>query len=164
MLTSGFRLAFTGDRSSRRIRSIKEVAMPIALSRGARTLFRAILASEAVEAPFDELRFYRELARAGLMAASGGEAAYHLTGEGEARRWEFLPHPSGPSAEAWALLRRQAGGERVEACDENRSAFRELAAAGLMMAGHTFAGGDESAYRLTKEGFEWKMDVLKEST
>jgi hypothetical protein len=134
--------------------------MPVALSRGARALFRAILADEPVEAPFGEPRFYRELARAGLMASSGGESAYRLTGEGEARRWEFLPHPGGPSAEAWTLLRRHAGGDRVEVCDENRSAFRELAAAGLMMACHSFAGGDESVYRLTKEGFEWKTDLV----
>ena len=29
-----------------------------------------------------------------------------------------------------------------------------------MMAGHSFAGGDESVYRLTKEGFEQKAEIV----
>jgi hypothetical protein len=44
--------------------------------------------------------------------------------------------------------------------DANRAAYRELAAAGLMEAMHSFAGGDESVYRLTKKGFERKAEIL----
>lgn len=128
--------------------------MPVALSRGARALFKAILTNKPAEPPFGEPRFYRELERAGHLTPSG-----ELTEEGEARRWEFLPHPDGPSAEALALFRRHENGDRVEVCDANRSAFRELAAAGLMAACHTFAGGDESMYRLTEKGFERKMEM-----
>jgi len=39
--------------------------------------------------------------------------------------------------------------------DSNREAYRELAAGGLMIAGHSFTGGRESLYRLTKEGWEF---------
>ena len=66
-------------------------------------------------------------------------------------------------------LQRNAGAREVPSrdrssemkwLDENRAAYRELAAAGLMMAGHSFAGGDESVFRLTKEGFERKAELL----
>ena len=40
-----------------------------------------------------------------------------------------------------------------------REAYRELARAGLMVPISTFAGGPESAYRLTREGFE-RRDTL----
>jgi hypothetical protein len=36
-----------------------------------------------------------------------------------------------------------------------REAYRELAGAGLMIPGHSFTGGRESLYRLTREGFEF---------
>ena len=39
--------------------------------------------------------------------------------------------------------------------DSTRDAYRELAAAGLMIAGHSFTGGRESLYRLTREGFDF---------
>ena len=44
--------------------------------------------------------------------------------------------------------------------DENRAQYRELAAAGLMIGGSSFAGGDESVYHVTKEGFERKAEIL----
>ena len=43
--------------------------------------------------------------------------------------------------------------------DENRAQYRELAA-GLMIGGSSFAGGDESVYHVTKEGFERKAEIL----
>jgi hypothetical protein len=132
--------------------SHKEEAMPVALSRGARALFKACLTGEAVEAPFGESRFYRELEGAGLLTPSDGESPPELTEEGEARRWEFLPHPDGPSEDALALLRRLVAGETLEVADGTRSAYRELAAAGIMAAAHTFARGDESAYRFRQIG------------
>ncbi len=131
--------------------------MPIALSRGARALFKACLAGEPVHPPLGEVRFYHELECAGLMTPSES-GSFELTVEGEGRRWEFLPHPEGPSAEALALLRRLLTGVRIDVCDENRSAYRELAAAGVMIPMHTFAKGDESAYRFTEEGWQRRYE------
>jgi hypothetical protein len=53
---------------------------------------------------------------------------------------------------ALALLRRNLSGSQILVNDENREAYRELARAGLMVPLHTFAHGDESAYRLTEAG------------
>ena len=44
--------------------------------------------------------------------------------------------------------------------DENRAQYRELAVAGLMIGGSSFAGRDESVYHVTKEGFERKTEIL----
>jgi hypothetical protein len=75
------------------------------------------------------------------------------------RRDEFLPHNGPLSRRVIAQLRRYLAGER-EGTDANRAADRELAAAELMAAGHTFRSGDESIYNLTKEGFERKAELL----
>jgi hypothetical protein len=47
--------------------------------------------------------------------------------------------------------------------ESTRDAYRELARAGLMVAGHTFTGGDESMYRLTKLGFARKAELMGEA-
>ena len=47
--------------------------------------------------------------------------------------------------------------------DTTREPYRELARAGLMQAGHTYTKGDESIYRLTKEGFERKLELLEQA-
>ncbi len=44
--------------------------------------------------------------------------------------------------------------------DANHDAYRELAGAGLMVAGNGFAGGQESLYHVTKLGFERKGELL----
>jgi hypothetical protein len=44
--------------------------------------------------------------------------------------------------------------------DATRPLYRELAAAGLVRAGSTFLNGPESIYRLTREGFERKVELL----
>ena len=44
--------------------------------------------------------------------------------------------------------------------DSNRETYCELARAGLMVAGNSFAGGDESVYHVTKEGFERRAEIL----
>jgi hypothetical protein len=56
------------------------------------------------------------------------------------------------SDDALALLRRNLRGPQILVTDDNREAYRELAGAGLMIPLHTFAHGDESAYRLTEAG------------
>jgi hypothetical protein len=67
------------------------------------------------------------------------------------------------SASALALFRLHVELRRTIDVDANRETYRELARAGLMVAGHSFAGGDESIYRLTKEGFERKAELLDQA-
>jgi hypothetical protein len=65
------------------------------------------------------------------------------------------------SKRALALFRlhiEQRGDILVD--DSNRKAYRELARAGLMVAGNSFAGGQESVYHVTKLGFERKAELL----
>jgi hypothetical protein len=54
------------------------------------------------------------------------------------------------SEAALALLRRRVAGERVEVTEETRPLYREMVAAGLMIPLHSFARGNEGAYRLTE--------------
>src|SRR4051794_13585286 len=56
---------------------------------------------------------------------------------------------------ALALLRRRAGGERVPVTEETRPAYRELAAAGILVAGHSFALGRESVFKVTEAGWDF---------
>jgi hypothetical protein len=51
---------------------------------------------------------------------------------------------------ALALLRRRLAGEWVEVNDQTRSLYGELVNAGLMIPLHSFARGNEGAYRLTE--------------
>ena len=60
------------------------------------------------------------------------------------------------SESALSLLRLHVERKGDVAVDgSTREAYRELAAAGLMIPGHSFAGGRESLCRLTREGFEF---------
>jgi hypothetical protein len=68
------------------------------------------------------------------------------------------------SREALALFRRhivRRGDIIVD--DSNREIYRELASAGLMVAGNSFAGGEESVYHVTRLGFERKAELLAAS-
>jgi hypothetical protein len=65
-----------------------------------------------------------------------------------------------PAALALFRLHVERGGH-LEVDDSTREPYRELARAGLMRAGHTYTKGDESIYRLTKEGFERKLELLE---
>jgi hypothetical protein len=49
---------------------------------------------------------------------------------------------------------------QVEVDDNTRETYRELARAGVMVAGNSFAGGEESIYHVTKLGFERKAELL----
>jgi hypothetical protein len=65
------------------------------------------------------------------------------------------------SAGALALFRLHV--ERygqVEVNEATRPLYHEMANLGLMVAVNTNAGGTESAYRLTKAGFERKGELL----
>lgn len=61
---------------------------------------------------------------------------------------------------ALAVLRRhvERGGMRVD--DSNREAYRELARAGIMYPLSGFAGGPESHYRFTDEGWSRRGEWL----
>jgi hypothetical protein len=59
--------------------------------------------------------------------------------------------------ELFRLHVARRGDVRVD--DSTRPAYRELAQAGLMTPVSTYAGGPESAYRLTREGFERKAEL-----
>jgi hypothetical protein len=67
-----------------------------------------------------------------------------------------------PAALALFRLHVEHGGH-LEVDDSTREPYRELARAGLMQAGHTYTKGDESIYRLTKEGFERKVELLEQA-
>jgi hypothetical protein len=64
------------------------------------------------------------------------------------------------SKEALSLFRLHIERRRTIDLDANRETYRELARAGLMVAGSSFAGGDESVYHVTKLGFERKAELL----
>jgi hypothetical protein len=115
------------------------------------------------------LAAYQELAAAGIMEpVPGTEADYRFTYEGFARREEILreeedrierqrfepPDAGNLSESARGLLRRMASGERVAVTDENRLAFRELAAARILYPVSTWAGGPEAVFRFTPAGWE----------
>ncbi len=63
------------------------------------------------------------------------------------------------SEPAVALLHRRLAGERVEVTDETRPFYRELVAAGMMMPLHSFARGNEGAYRLTDAACELRDNL-----
>ena len=64
------------------------------------------------------------------------------------------------SKQALALFRLHVERHGDVDVDENREAYRELERAGLMVVGNTFAGGQDSIYHVTKEGFERKAELL----
>jgi hypothetical protein len=64
------------------------------------------------------------------------------------------------SQEALALFRLHVERHGDVDVDANRKAYRELERAGLMVVGNTFAGGQDSIYHVTKEGFERKAELL----
>jgi hypothetical protein len=64
------------------------------------------------------------------------------------------------SEAADALLRLRFDHQPVEVTDETRPAYRELAAAGIMIPLHTFTKGRESAYRFTEAGWALRDESL----
>ncbi len=67
-----------------------------------------------------------------------------------------------PSALALFRLHVERGGH-IDVDESTREPYRELARAELMQAGHTYTKGDESIYRLTKEGFDRKLELLEQA-
>jgi hypothetical protein len=122
--------------------------------------------------PVTEIRLpaFRELVDAGIMVPDAGD--FRFSEDGWARREEILreeeeriereryepPDASGLSVSARDLLRRIISG-RVEITTENTAAFRELAAARIIILGHSFAGGRESIYRWTYWGHRQRFQI-----
>jgi hypothetical protein len=71
-----------------------------------------------------------------------------------------MPETITLSEAALALLRRRLAGEWVEVTDETRPSYRELASAGLMFPLHSFARGNEGAYRLTDAACDMRDGVV----
>jgi hypothetical protein len=63
------------------------------------------------------------------------------------------------SQKALALFRLHVEPRRTIDVDVNCETYRGLARAGLMDAGNSFAGGEESLYHVTKPGFDRALDL-----
>jgi hypothetical protein len=144
----------------------------VALSENAVAVFRLRVKGLRMPPTEQRLAAYRELVEAGIMVPDA--EGFGFTAEGWERREELLreaedriererydpPDISNLSDAAIALLRRIASGERVEVTTANRPAFRELAAARIILLGHSFVGGDESHYRFTYWGWHQRFELL----
>jgi hypothetical protein len=69
------------------------------------------------------------------------------------------PDASGLSDSARELLKRIASGDHIEVTLENRSAFRELEAARIILLCSSFARGPESVYRWTYWGWQQRFEL-----
>jgi hypothetical protein len=105
--------------------------------------------------------------------APGSERTYCLTAEGREncqpvlereteriKRERFDPPDTGRLTGAARELLRRLIAARIEVTAVNRSAFRELAAARIILLGHSFAGGPESSYRWTYHGWHRRFELL----
>jgi hypothetical protein len=113
---------------------------------------------------------HRELVAAGIMEPDGDD--FRFTEEGWARRQELLgeaeerfererfepPDASSLSEAARALLRRHLAG-KDQVSESNRAAYRELAAARVMMPLSGFATGPEARYVFTYWGWRMRFDL-----
>jgi DNA-binding transcriptional ArsR family regulator len=66
----------------------------------------------------------------------------------------------GLSPAALALFRLHLERHGDLDAEANRAGYQELERAGLVAVGHSFRDGRNSIYRLTKEGFERKGELL----
>lgn len=144
----------------------------IALSESAVATLRFHIKGWKTRVKDQDLPAYRELVDAGIMEPDGER--FRFTEDGWARREEILraeedriererfapPDVSRLSVAAMDLLRRIASGERVEVTGVNRPLFRELAAARIVVLGHSFIRGAESHYRFTYWGWHRRFEIL----
>jgi len=126
------------------------------------------------------LEAYRELAAAGIMEVvpagdADNEADYRFTADGIKDRESILeresdriereryepPDASNLSESARDLLRRIVlDNERPEVTPDTKPAYRELAAARIMLPVSGFATGPESSYRFTYWGWHRRHDWI----
>ncbi len=145
------------------------------LSERAVAVLRLHVEGERRAANERNLPAYRELVEAGIMEpVPGAERIYHLTAEGREHRdsiveretdrierERFEPPDASRLSGASRELLRQLIADRVEVTPENRPAFRELAAAKIILLGGSFAGGPESYYRWTYWGWHRRFELLE---
>lgn len=144
------------------------------LSEMAVAVLRLHVEGERMPANERNLPAYQELVKAGIMEpVPGSERVYRLTAHGREHRDSIVereteriererfdpPDASHLSEAARELLRRLISA-RVEVTPEDRPAFRELAAARIILLGHSFAGGPESCYRWTYHGWHRRFELL----
>jgi hypothetical protein len=154
--------------------SIKEAAMPTALSPDAIAVLRFEIRGRRSKSPERRLPAYRELAAAGIMEpVPGSDTEYRFTADGMKHREAILereaerierqryapPDVSNLSEAAWELLRRRIEGDELAVTPGNLTAYRELAEARIMESVSGFATGPESSFRFTYWGWtrrdEW---------
>jgi len=136
----------------------------ITLSESALAVLRFRAKKYPVKVNDRTLPAYRELVAAGIMVPDQ-ESGFQFTEYGWARSEEWicaaethirnleprLPDRIDLSEAARKALERHLAGDD-EVTDANRPAYRELAAAGVMVAEGSFTKGDECVYRFTEEG------------
>jgi hypothetical protein len=125
--------------------------------------------------PESRLPAYRELAAAGIMEpVPGSETDYRFTGEGLEHREAILareeeriereryepPNTSDLSEAARTLFRRYLAGDD-EVTESNRAAYRELAAARIMIPLSGFTTGPEARYVLTYWGWHMQSEIAQ---
>ena len=152
------------------------MAVQTELSPNAVAVLRFEIKGWRAKNPESRLPAYHELVAAGIMEpVPGSETEFCFTESGMKQREEILhnaedriererfepPDVSNLSEASWALLRQIVSGERVEITHRNRSAFRELAASRVVYLMHTFAKGNESAYRFTYFGWNRRFELLE---
>jgi hypothetical protein len=142
------------------------------LSEAAVATLRLLMRGLRLPVTDQRLPAYRELAAAGIMeAVDNAESEFRFTAEGIEHRAEILereqeriereryePPDDNLSEPARERLRLYLAGER-EVTEENRRAYRELAAARVMIPVHTFVGGREAEYRLTYWGWQRRFEL-----
>ena len=146
----------------------------VMLSEFAVATLRLHIEGEKTPANERNLAAYRELVEAGIMEPVPGlERFYRLTAGAREHREAILeretdriererfdpPDASHLSGAARELLVRMISA-RVEVTPENRPALRELAAARIILLGHSFAGGPESFYRWTYHGWHRRFQLV----
>lgn len=146
----------------------------VTLSEMAVAVLRLHVEGERMPAHERNLPACRELVKAEIMEPVPGlERIYRLTAQGRKHRDSLVareteriererfepPDASNLSGAARELL-RQLIAECVEVTPENRFAFRELAAARIVILGHSFRDGRESAYRWTYWGWHRRFELL----
>jgi hypothetical protein len=152
-----------------------------ALSESAVAVLRFRVKGYRVKVTDHSQEAFRELAAAGIIEPVPGadgnlEPDYRFTEVGWARRQELLsdaegriererfepPDASNLSESARVVVRRILSGERVEVTSETRDAFRELAAARIIILMHSFAKGDESTYQFTYWGWKRRLEWIED--
>jgi hypothetical protein len=144
------------------------------LSESAVALLRFEIKGYRLAKNASRLEAYRELAAAGIMeAVPGTQDEFRFTERGIREREAILEResdrieqeryapPDAPlTMTARDQLRHFLAGDR-EVTVANRPAYRELVEARVMVPVHTFAGGRDSAFRLTYWGWERRFELAE---